>query len=247
MVQESFLKEDDVASLLKDCKHENKLCLTLEATKLINKLRTEKGWRLRVMNGLTNTISTGYWFARGRASIEMEGEAHDLFRDWRSGTWSNPRLARLGLVILAEQYLEGCDDFTHNSHLSVLKKLDCIMSQSGGVEAALTPSPRDWWGPDLMSEKLSTVVNLVMLQLFTNTIPGLVTRPSPQFSIVVLLPKLSSILLSPAIPDIDISTVMARLINIIKSIPRHKVCSLLKTVYHKLQPDMKAVFRSYVD
>ena len=96
MVQESFLKEDDVASLLKDCKHENKLCLTLEATKLINKLRTETGWRLRVMNGLTNTISTGYWFARGRASIEMEGEAHDLFRDWRSGTWSNPRLARLG-------------------------------------------------------------------------------------------------------------------------------------------------------
>ena len=177
----------------------------------------------------------------------MEKDTDQVFLDWKSGHWDNPNLARLGLVLLGEQFLQGCDDFTQNANLSVLRKLAGILSSGGeSVETALTPAPRDWWGPDLMSEKLATVVSLVTLKLYTNTIPGIVTSPSPRFTVSVLLPQLSGILLSPAIPDLDISTVMTRLMDIINSFPRNKVSSLLEAVYQKLQPDLKAVLRSYI-
>ena len=84
------------------------------------------------------------------------------------------------------------------------------------------------------------------LKLYSNTIPGLVTRPSPRFTVTVLLPLLSVILLSLAITDLDISAVMTRLMDIIKSIPRNKVSSLLQTVYQKLQPDLKAALNHYI-
>ncbi len=243
MVSDPFLDKDDLAALLKACKHENKLCLSLEATKLVLKHPLPSVFATHP--SAITMASAGYWFARGRISTSMEKDIDKLFLDWKSGHWDNPNLARLGLVLLGEQFLQGCDDFTHNPNLSILKKLDRILSSRESVETSLTPSPRDWWGPELMSEKLSAVVSLVTLMIYTNTIPSLVTSPSPRFTVTVLLPRLSSILLSPAIPDLDISTVMTRLMGIIKAIPRNKVSSLLETVYQKLQPDLKAVLRSY--
>ena len=243
MVSEPFLERDDLTSLLEACKHENKLCLSLEATKLV--LKHAAAFFHPSASDIT-LVSAGYWVARGRLSTSMEKDTDKVFLDWKSGHWNNPLLARLGLVILGEQFLDGCDDFTHNANLSVLRKLDRILSSGESVEAALTSSPRDWWGPELMSEKLATVVTLVMLKLYTNTIPGLVTRPSPRFTVTVLLPHFSSILLSPAIPDLDISTVMTRLMDIIKSVPRNKVSTLLETVYQKLQPDLKAALNHYI-
>ena len=240
IVSEPFLEKEDLTALLKACKHENNLCLSLEATKLVLKHASPSH-----PNDIT-LVSAGYWLARGRLSTSMEKHTEKIFRDWKSGHWDNPLLARLGLVILGEQFLEGCDDFTHNANLSVLRKIDRILSSGESVEAALTSSPRDWWSPELMSEKLSTVVSLVMLKLYTNTIPGLVTRPSPRFTVTVLLPLLSVILLSPAITDLDISAVMTRLMDIIKSIPRNKVSSLLETVYQKLQPDLRAALNHYI-
>ena len=244
MVSDPFLDKDDLTALLKACKQENKLCLSLEATKLVLKHPLPSVFATQPSD-ITMT-SAGYWFARGRISTSKERDIDKLFLDWKSGHWDNHNLARLGLVLLGEQFLQGCDDFNHNPNLSVLRKLDRILSSRESVESSLTPAPRDWWGPELMSEKLSAVVSLVTLMIYTNTIPSLVTSPSPRFTVTVLLPRLSSILLSPAIPDLNISTVMARLIDIIKSIPRNKVSSLLETVYQKLQPDLKAVLRSYL-
>ena len=239
MVSDPFLEKGDLTDLLETCKHENNLCLSLEATKLVLK-HTALSPVCDII-----LVSEGYWFARGRISSSREKILDRTFLDWKSGRWDNPQLARLGLVLLGEQLLEGSDAFTHNANNSVLRKLESILSAGESVEAALTSSPRDWWGPELMSEKLATVVSLVLLKIYTNTIPNIVTRPSPRFTVTVLLPRLSSILLSPAIPDIDISIVMTKLMDIINSISRNKVSSLLQSVYQNLQPDLKAVLRSY--
>jgi len=176
---------DDVKPLIKTRKP-NLFCLTLPLVRLIlsSKLPAEECPVL--------VYSIGYWAARG-CVMPPPSPTLDIqvFLAWRDDRVDDAGSARVGLVLLAEDYLRGVD-ILFDTDRPVIRKLKQILKTAGqeAVESVLTDNP-DMWFPSGMSTMMSSSISLVMIMLCTTKA---VFHPSIQFCIGTLLPRLSHLM-----------------------------------------------------
>ena len=233
------LSQEDVESLFNDvtgedkrndARSDTKLVLSCDATKLLMNAATERS---------SSQVSAclGYWYSRGRIPHHQCLD-DDQWEGWRKGKLLCDDVVRVGVVILAEEYLERGSDVLLDQDNPTRKKLVKLMSLSS--ESSLATSPSDWW-PGMMSEQLTNSSNIVILFIFTSII-----KPSINFFISTIIPRLSQLMSHPDVQDSDVSFIIKNTIKTLKTFPRQQVTVILNSLKCSLNKDLKAILNSYV-
>ena len=224
---------------MKERKEDWRLCLPLEVTRFL--LQTVP--RTEVKGCSLAEVSVGYWSARRHLPPPDWLDHNPSLLAWADSSHSSA--VRLGVVLLAEQYLShprplSSPDLSSNP---VLVKLNTLQTKHSppSIEDQLVPLPALWWPGVAMSDKLDLACSLLILHLYTS-----VFSPSIGFTINTLLHLLSRLMDSSldCIQDCDINQVQERTVNLILSQPPKQVSSLIKRIRYKVNPDIKRLLNT---
>ena len=151
---------------------------------------------------------------------------------------------RVGLVLLAEDYLRGVEDIFKNDG-AVIKKFVNIVETVGqeAVESVLTDSPSLWF-PNVMSSSLSSCISLLMILLCTTK--PVVLHPSLQFCVCTLLPRLSELMGGMEMQDWDIGQATMGLIRKLQEYKPDMIKMELDKLKEPLNQDLEETLQQYL-
>ena len=239
MVPGLSLSRADLQLAVAERKEDWRLCLPLKVTRFL--LLTVPSTELKGCS--LAELSVGYWSARRHLPPPGWLDHNPSLLAWADS--SHTSAVRLGVVLLAEQYLShhrplSSPDLSSNP---VLVKLSTLQTKHGppSIEDQLAPLPSVWWPGVTVSDKLDLACSLLVLHLYTS-----VFSPSIGFTINTLLHLLSRLMDSflDCIQDCDINQVQERTVNLILSQPPKKVSSLIKRIRYKVNPDIKRLLNT---
>ena len=230
---------DDVAPLV-SCRSPSVFGLCLALSRLV--------WASRenIQQCPVVRASLAYWASRGCVTSPPVGGGGELqpFYSWRSSRLDDASSVRVGLILLAEDYLRGVEDITKKDNL-VVKKLVTIVETVGQehVEFVLSHSPTLWF-PNVISSLLSSSISLLMIIICTTT-PA-VLNPSLQFCVQTLLPRLSELMYGAEIQDWDLGQAT---MGMVRKLQKYNV-DLIKKELGKLEiqlhQDLEEILSKYM-
>ena len=190
--------------------------------------------------------SLAYWAARGSISMpaSMQTGEMDPFWCWRMNKLDVASSARVGLILLAEEYLRGAEDI-FSADNPVIKKLVTIRSTVGqeALESVLSLSPALWF-PNVMSTMLTSSISLVLLLLSTSQ-PA-VLPSSLQFCVLTLLPRLSVLLHSMVVQDWDLGQATMGMVRKLQEWQVTLVRGEVEKLEAELHPDLEDLLKQYL-
>eukprot|EP00090_Calanus_glacialis_P035342 TRINITY_DN60358_c0_g1_i1.p1 TRINITY_DN60358_c0_g1~~TRINITY_DN60358_c0_g1_i1.p1 ORF type:complete len:379 (-),score=126.68 TRINITY_DN60358_c0_g1_i1:31-1113(-) len=191
-------------------------------------------------------VSLAYWACRGCVTSTPGGAVGEMqpFYSWRSSSLDDASSVRVGLILLAEDYLRGVEDVSKKDN-PIVKKLVTIVETVGQehVEYVLSPSPTFWF-PNVISSLLSSSISLLMIILCTTT-PA-VLNPSLTFCVQTLLPSLSKLMNGAEIQDWDLGQAT---MGMVRKLQKYSV-ELIKKEVGKLEiqlhKDLEELLNKYM-
>jgi len=187
--------------------------------------------------------SLAYWAGRGCVSSPPGGEMQPFY-SWRGSSRDDASSVRVGLILLAEDYLRGVEDISKKDN-PVVKKLATIVETVGQdhVESVLSHSPKLWF-PNVISNMLSSSISLLMIILCTAT-PA-VLSPSLPFCVHTLLPNLSELMDSMEIQAWDLGQATTGLVRKLQEFNVDLIKKELGTLEIQLHQDLEELLNKYM-
>lgn len=228
---------DDVKPLI-NTRKPNLFCLPLPLVRLIlsSKLPADE---YPVLG-----YSIGYWAARGCVKPPPSPTLDiQVFLAWREDRVDDAGSARVGIVLLAEDYLRGLN-IIFDADRPVIRKLKQILETAGqeAVESVLTDNPNMWFSSG-MSSMMSSSISLVMIMLCTTKA---VFHPSIQFCIGTLLPRLSHLMEETGVlTDWEVGYVNMSLAKKIQEYREVMIKKELDKLEVHLHPDLEEMLSHY--
>merc|ERR1711915_980513 len=153
-----------------------------------------------------------------------------------------PGSVRVGILFLAEAFLKGfkCEMINFSEFIHITNIVDSVGQKS--IENALSV-PVSHWFPNVISEKLSSAMMVIILKLCT-TLPTF--KSSLRFTVGTLLPSLSHLLNCEHVQDWDVGLITSDLVATIQTFNPENLKQEIEKMDVEIHQDLEEILTIYL-